>query len=699
VTGRRRGAPRGRRPGRVLVAALASLVAGATLAASGGPGLAAAVPGPRPVQAQPAGPGLRLVERTAWVAPDGEFALAVRVDDPPADARVRIVVHGALRGRFEFAATLDGSRLGPVRGRPIDAPLADLDPTGDGVLRARIGTGPPGTGPDAPPAVPITGAGVYPVEVVVTDAAGEPWSSLVTHLVRLPTRIDHPIGLVSVVDLTAPPVRAADGSAAVDADARARLTLARRALDEVPGAILTAPITGDTLEALADGPELDVAVVDGLGALARAGRLAIVASGWVRPAPATLDRSGLADMADMQLDRGRDAVTTVLGVAPDPAAAIVVDRPEPQEVDGLARRGVTRVVLPDDALPPLDPNRFVTSLTQPFIAVTPDGAELRALATDPDLQLHLTPGADPILATHHGLAELGAIYLDRPAYRRALAVILPDPVTAPAVLPVWLSGVATSPLLRSDSLAGAIAGADPAGSAGTDAIVAAPDEVLVRSIVPASAPDQLSGYRADVELTQLGLTGLRSMFPDDDALHRDLSDQLDTSSAADLTGAGRAAHLRHIGDEVRRRSATVDMEGGRTITLAARDGTLPLVLRNDADEPARVTLHLDADKLEFPDGDRVLLELVPGTTSIEVAVRARASGAFPLDLEVRSPDGLLEVTAVRYIVRSTAVSGLGVVLGVAAGLVLVVWWVRTARRARRAGRQMPAPAGAPASPH
>ncbi len=53
---------------------------------------------------------------------------------------------------------------------------------------------------------------------------------------------------------------------------------------------------------------------------------------------------------------------------------------------------------------------------------------------------------------------------------------------------------------------------------------------------------------------------------------------------------------------------------------------------------------------------------------------ARASGAFPLRITVTSPDGVLTVARARVTVRSTAVSGVGVVLSVGALLVLVVWW-------------------------
>jgi hypothetical protein len=67
-------------------------------------------------------------------------------------------------------------------------------------------------------------------------------------------------------------------------------------------------------------------------------------------------------------------------------------------------------------------------------------------------------------------------------------------------------------------------------------------------------------------------------------------------------------------------------------------------------------------------------------------VEARASGSFPLRITVTSPDGVLTVTRARVTVRSTFVSGVGVVLSVGALIFLVAWWglhFRSTRRNRR----------------
>jgi len=142
----------------------------------------------------------------------------------------------------------------------------------------------------------------------------------------------------------------------------------------------------------------------------------------------------------------------------------------------------------------------------------------------------------------------------------------------------------------------------------------------------------------------------------------------------------------------------VDVDGG--FTLTAREGTIPLTLTARPPFPLQVCLRLTSDKLDFldePGSSPGLYEkempLSAENTPVEVRVRARTPGAFPLDVEVRSCDGRLELGADRVTVRATAPSGLGLVLSGGAGAFLLVWWARHWRTVRRRRRLVAAPAG------
>jgi hypothetical protein len=102
--------------------------------------------------------------------------------------------------------------------------------------------------------------------------------------------------------------------------------------------------------------------------------------------------------------------------------------------------------------------------------------------------------------------------------------------------------------------------------------------------------------------------------------------------------------------------------------------------------PLEVSVRLRSQKLEFPEGEPIALVLTEPSTRIDIPVRARTSGAFLLQISVTTPDGQRRLAMSRYTVRSTAVSGAGLVLSVGAGVFLVVWWARHWHRTRRSAR-------------
>ena len=70
---------------------------------------------------------------------------------------------------------------------------------------------------------------------------------------------------------------------------------------------------------------------------------------------------------------------------------------------------------------------------------------------------------------------------------------------------------------------------------------------------------------------------------------------------------------------------------------------------------------------------------------VAVAAQARTSGDhLPIDVTLHTPDGHVMIAQTVLTVHSTEISFVGVALTVLAGAVLLAWWVRTWRRARRA---------------
>jgi hypothetical protein len=139
--------------------------------------------------------------------------------------------------------------------------------------------------------------------------------------------------------------------------------------------------------------------------------------------------------------------------------------------------------------------------------------------------------------------------------------------------------------------------------------------------------------------------------------------------------------------------------------LTSPKAQLPLTVLSAPSLRARVELRLSSQRLIFrqsfpPEGKcRVPtpttevcdLTLTTQNTTIKIPVESRSSGVFPLDVSLWTPDGSQLLARDRDTIRSTAVSGVGVVLIGMAVVSLGLWWARDLRHGRRARQLMPPP--------
>ncbi|MBJ7382771.1 MAG: hypothetical protein JHC66_09290, partial [Acidimicrobiia bacterium] len=128
----------------------------------------------------------------------------------------------------------------------------------------------------------------------------------------------------------------------------------------------------------------------------------------------------------------------------------------------------------------------------------------------------------------------------------------------------------------------------------------------------------------------------------------------------------------------------------RTLTLTSRRAEVPMSFQNDTGRPLTIRLLLESDRLTFPSGSDRIIELAPNNTTLQVEVISRSPGTFPLTLTVESVDGGIVIARTRITVRSSVVSGIGVLLTAAAGVFLLLWWVTHWRRSRKNSATVPA---------
>ena len=658
-----------------------------------GAGLAAALAvlsligvAPAAGQVEDAG-ALSLTGQTTSVRPGGFFDLELRVAGVGVRHTITVEVYPAVGSRIEF---LGGLRAGSDLGRPshrVEAgPIDDLQPANTDLISVRIRTSSPD---DARPDTAVVGEGVHPVRVLLSRPDGTPVDEIITHMIALPAdpRQFEPLAVAMVVPIDAPVALQPDQQLRVDPDARATIDHwieALRIHDDTP---VDFRIPGEAVESLfRSGADDDTVALEALRSVA-AGRT-FLASTYV-DVDHEAWRDTRVDRYHDELRRAdQDALAEHLPEGDiDPSIHIVNDTDTGETLLWLQELGVERMVVAADRLQPLDPDLFPLTLTQPFVLEHADGG-IDAVVIDTVLSSHFGATGSPVLDAHRALADLSLLALDEPTTPRTAVIgppgdILPDTT----LLTTLMTGIERSPLLAStsvDELFETVPLAN-AGGNGTDAELS--NFPLVRRLQPAEEATSLGAFPAQLVSARQDLISFETVVGENSPITSTLGDLLLVAGAAQFTDDERSAYLHTVRTELSRSTNAVSTESEQSVSLTARQADVPISVTNDLGVPARVQLVLDSDKLDFPDGDRLEMVLEPGTSTVEIPVRARTSGGAVLEITPRSPDDRLRLgESTRVTVRSTVLSGLGIVISVIALAVLITWWGRQVWHRHRATR-------------
>ncbi len=602
--------------------------------------------------------GLRLTSRTV-VAQD-QFTLGLRLPGVIEESDVVVVsVRERVQSLPEFERRVtnpDGEEL-----RSFEFTVADLAPApgGQASVTLELGPAPDDSGGDAgseldpPPRLELTEPGVYPVVVTLTNAEGVPLGRMVTHLVTAGSPTPGPNRRTVVtpfVDFDVFPALTATG--ALQADDSTSIWAQTLILNPtVPVSVRISPILldrltdSDTIERLTE----------------RLASANVVATSYVPVDELALELAGLQPEREALFAWGTRTIEDRLGVDPATTLWAAPEGLSDREAGVLRQRGVRQVLLGGDN---------GVALTTPIEVNTPDGT-LDAMVVRPAMSV-AGGFEDPVLAAHRILAELAVLGLDGEPHAAALMYRTADPVD-PAFSGHLFSGLAEStPVFDVAPLPVAFTVPGPVDAEGRP---------LIRNLVRDTQPDRLEG---DLDLYRKAadtLEGYRSMIKDEDTsfLYDDLHDRLLLSLARGVTGEQREATWSDTVDAVRRETAAIVAPPIRSINLTSREAVIPLSFQNTAPYPMRVKVRFISDKVRFvdlDDGESTTIRLEPGVTNQEFSVEVLSAGSFPMDIQVLSPDGRLELRSVSLSIRANTPSGVGIVLTVGAGAVLVLWWGR-----------------------
>lgn len=612
---------------------------------------------------------IELVAQTPTVARGGTFDLWVRLADLPADGQLELVLHGRVRSRSELAASMEGTRL-RSQVYNVTTPLSSLPAAADGSRHLSLSLDPNVAG-----GIALSAPGAYPVEVIAQDAAGATLSTLVTHLLVRPDRTDEspPLSVAVLVELGAPPALQPDGTAELRDGTVEELTGLAAALAATPDTPATLAVTPETLDAVGSSADPTHTELLDLLRVAAASRT-VLARPYVDVSPDVLAAAGLEVELDRQLERGQLVLADALGVAPSASTWVAGPDLGERGLGLLESRGVEHLVVDAAQLEPLRSGVLSLSLAQPFLITAEPDPELDAMALDPAVLERLDTSGSIGLEVSQLLAELAMLWFEQPGIARGVIVPVDHSVRG-EVLAGLLAGLEGGGIFEAVDVDTLFESATPLRQPGGGRVD--------RALIPDEDGRISRTLAADLRETRERLVSFVALVGKDSPRAEPVASQLLVAVAQGLDGGARQAHVDAAGASIDEVVLAVTAPPRETITLTARDGTVPLTLGNDAGVPVHVVVHLRSPKLEFPDGDTMPLTLTDTTTRLDIRVRARASGAFPLEVVVTSPDGAVTLATVDYSVQSTAVSGVGVVLSAGAAFFLLVWWARHWRRTRR----------------
>jgi hypothetical protein len=645
-------------------------------------------------------PRVRLLAQTPWVGITGTFTMQLGLPGAPPGSSISVRLYDDVSkgGRLHYLDTLRGDNLGNPLHAPFNVPIANLPIDDAGAVTAsyEIAT-------DRQPFIgfELRQSGVYPLVVSLVAPGGRELDSFHTAIIRLPEAANNesaPLAVAVIAPLDGQVALRTDNTDNLDEDTAAGIDDTVASLAAHPSVPLTVAPKPETIAALGRRDKRNG--TDTIGQLRGAlDQRQVLGEPYVTLDTGALTAAGMTDDLLQQLNNGTDSLADELGTRPDRRTWLVDNTTSPAALAKLRELGVDQVVVPEQQLAPLDAKVFDRALTRSF-ELDVAGQRTRAVVSDATLRFHVGATDDPVLNANQLVADLAVLSFDQPAFKRGAVLTLPDYGDTPKpFLDALLDALGDQPsadtgvktIMSPVTLDGLFSFVEPAGQnggRGAGAGVARPEPTLVRPWT-SQPPASLGSYPNQLQLARNSVAGYQSMLgdlPDRDQRLASLERLLEVSADSGLDPGRRQQYLDAVVAFVNGQADAVSIPEQPRVTLTSSEGEVPVEVDNNLDYPVHVQLSLSSDKIDFLDRSTFPATLQPGSNRISIPVRTKSSGLFPVTVTATSPDGGLPMSSNKLSVRSTAISGLGLVLTIAAGLFLALWWARNFRTRRRSKR-------------
>ena len=498
--------------------------------------------------------------------------------------------------------------------------------------------------------------------------------TLVFPLIHLPkTEKLNTISLAFIFQINAKPPLQHDGTYIIDREAITQITNLVETLKNNPEIKITISLPPATLSSLSQSknPKDELLLLD-IKNLAET-QLHIISSPFVTSDPEAWRLIDRFETYNDLLNRGDRQLTNQLQIEPDRSFSFVANSAVIETLDALNKVGIKTFITEFSHIDPTPENKI-----DPFISLQGDnGKVFKVFILDDTINFYLNKLENKNSDMQFLLGDLSLIAMDENKKEKNLIVKIPNDLSG-NLLNQFLTTLQNFPKINIKALPNLVDHAEKNQKVDK-----------TKYVLWNKSPQDISTRAPNQNLAKAAIRAYSEVIGKPHPNTSFLYELLDTTSASELNENDTSKYFTTIYEEIVKVIDGFTSPENQNVRLTSRKAELPFTLQNNLNHDANVVLILQSDgRISFPAGQTLEVKLNPGTNKIKIPVSSRASGDSQIRIGVRSPDKehLLQLDSNSLLIRTTRLSGVGILLFVSAVFFLAFWWLRS-RRLRSIYRQ------------
>ncbi len=498
--------------------------------------------------------------------------------------------------------------------------------------------------------------------------------TLVFPLIHLPKPEKlNTISLAFIFQINAKPPLQHDGTYIIDREAITQITNLVETLKNNPEIKITISLPPATLSSLSQSknPKDELLLLD-IKNLAKT-QLHIISSPFVTSDPEAWRLIDRFETYNDLLNRGDRQLTNQLQIEPDRSFSFVANSAVIETLDALNKVGIKTFITEFSHIDPTPENKI-----DPFISLQGDnGKVFKVFILDDTINFYLNKLENKNSDMQFLLGDLSLIAMDENKEEKNLIVKIPNDLSG-NLLNQFLTTLQNFPKINIKALPNLVDHAEKNQKVDK-----------TKYVLWNKSPQDISTRAPNQNLAKAAIRAYSEVIGKPHPNTSFLYELLDTTSASELNENDTSKYFTTIYEEIVKVIDGFTSPENQNVRLTSRKAELPFTLQNNLNHDANVVLILQSDgRISFPAGQTLEVKLNPGTNKIKIPVSSRASGDSQIRIGVRSPDKehLLQLDSNSLLIRTTRLSGVGILLFVSAVFFLAFWWLRS-RRLRSIYRQ------------